>query len=222
VLSREEVGRVFLHLDGAHLLMARLLYGTGMRLMECMRLRVKDLDLKRREIIVRQGKGGRDRVTMLPQSLVPELERQLQRARVMWAADRAHGRPPVELPFALSAKYPKAGESWPWFWVFPAPTPSRDPRSGIVRRHHVHEDLLSRAIKRAVRAAGIAKHASAHTFRHAFATDLLESGYDIRTVQELLGHRDVATTMIYTHVLNRGGRGVVSPLDRLGDGGAAA
>jgi integron integrase len=183
--------------------------------MECVRLRVKDLDLPRREITVRQGKGGRDRVTMVPQTMATELAAQLARARVLWAADRAQGKPPVELPFALARKYPKAGETWAWFWAFPAGAATRDLRSGVVRRHHMPEDALSRAIKRAVRKAAIAKPATAHTFRRAFATHLIETGYDIRTVQELLGHRDVATTMIYTHVLNRGGRGVVSPIDRV-------
>ncbi|MCC6315718.1 MAG: integron integrase, partial [Thermomicrobiales bacterium] len=186
--------------------------GTGMRLMECSRLRVKDVDLARGEITVRHGKGGRDRVTMVPRALADPLRRQLAHARVEWQYDRARGAPGVELPGALAAKFPKAGESWGWFWAFPAPTPSRDPRSVIVRRHHVHEESLQRAIKRAVRSAGLAKPATTHTLRHSFATHLLESGYDIRTIQELLGHRDVATTMIYTNVLNRGGRGVRSPL----------
>jgi integron integrase len=214
VLTRQEVRDVLAHMDGCAGLMATLLYGTGMRLMECSRLRVKDVDLARGEITVRHGKGGRDRVTMVPRALADPLRRQLAHARVEWQDDRARGAPGVELPGALAAKYPKAGESWGWFWVFPAAKASRDPRSGVQRRHHVNEETFQRAVKRAVRAAGIAKPATTHTLRHAFATHLLESGYDIRTIQELLGHRDVATTMIYTHVLDRGGHGVVSPLDR--------
>jgi integron integrase len=183
VLSRDEVQRLLDELQGTHRLMARLLYGTGMRLMECLRMRVKDLDLARSEIVVRQGKGGRDRVTMVPRTLTADLRVQLSRARHLWTLDREARAPPVDLPFALERKYPKAGSSWPWFWVFPAAQPSRDPRSGIVRRHHAHEEALTRAIKRAVREARIAKPATAHTLRHAFATHVLEAGYDIRTVQ---------------------------------------
>ncbi len=214
VMTRAEIDRLFAHLEGTHLLMARLLYGTGMRLMECVRLRVKDVDFGRSSITVRGGKGAKDRITMLPQSLRDDLQTHLLRARSLWESDRAAGSPGVELPMALARKYPRAPLEWGWFWVFPARRPSRDPRSGIVRRHHTHEQALQRAIKRAVIAAGIHKSASTHTLRHSFATHLLEGGYDIRTVQELLGHRDVSTTMIYAHALNRGGRGVISPVDR--------
>lgn len=216
VLSAAETTRLLACLEGTHGLMARLLYGSGMRLMECVRLRVKDVDFERREIVVRHGKGAKDRVTMLPGALVEPLQAHLARARVLFDMDREKQLPGVEMPDALERKYPESGKSWGWFWVFPARDLSVDPRSGIRRRHHVYEQNLQRAIKQAVRKAGIAKPATTHTLRHSFATSLLESGYDIRTVQELLGHANVATTMIYTHVLNRGGRGVASPLDRLG------
>ncbi len=185
-----------------------------MRLMECVRLRVKDVEFERCEIVVRSGKGGKDRVTMLPVSLVEPLKAHLDRVREVWLADRAAGRPGVELPHALALKYPNAPLEWGWFWVFPARGESTDPRSGVARRHHLYEQNLQRGIKRAMQEAGLAKSASTHSLRHSFATHLLEAGYDIRTVQELLGHSDVSTTMIYTHVLNKGGRGVVSPLDR--------
>ena len=215
VLSVDEASRLLSLMEGLHGLMARLLYGTGMRLMECVRLRIKDVDFDQRQILVRSGKGDKDRVTMLPDSIVEPLRAHLHRAHALWSADCATGRAGVYLPEALARKYPGADKSWAWFWIFPANEFSIDPRSGIERRHHTHEQALQRAIKRAVALAGIAKPATTHTLRHSFATHLLESGYDIRTVQELLGHSDVSTTMIYTHVLNRGGRGVASPLDRL-------
>ena len=215
VLSQEEVIRVLARLEGVHALMARLLYGSGMRLMECVRLRVKDVDFGHRAIIVRDGKGGKDRITVLPSKLLAPMQEQLERALWVWKQDRAENVPAVALPDALALKYPAAGAQFGWFWVFPSERMSIDPRSDIRRRHHTHEQALQRAIKRALMLASVSKPASTHTLRHSFATHLLESGSDIRTVQELLGHSDVSTTMIYTHVLNRGGRGVVSPLDRL-------
>jgi len=214
VLNRDEVKRLLDVMPAGQALMARLLYGTGMRLMECLRLRVKDVDFDRGEILIREGKGAKDRVTMLPRTLEGPLREQIARARVLFEHDRENGLPGVYLPHALERKYPQAGAAWPWFWVFPAAGLSVDPRSGIERRHHAHEKALQRAMKEAARRAGLSKPVSVHTLRHSFATHLLDAGYDIRTVQELLGHADVSTTMIYTHVLNRGGRGVASPLDR--------
>jgi integron integrase len=191
-------------------------YGTGLRLLEALRLRVKDLDFETNQITVRGGKGDKDRVTVLPAGVVPELRDQLALAKAVHAADLSEGFGRVELPFALERKYPALATTWGWQYVFPSVKRSHDPRSGVERRHHLHEGAMSRAISAAIRAAGITKHATPHTLRHSFATHLLESGTDIRTVQELLGHESVETTMIYTHVLNRGGRGVTSPLDALG------
>ena len=231
VLSGDETARLLEALDNArpsshtfagklppspHGLLARLLYGTGMRLLEAMHLRVKDVDFDRRAIIVRHGKGGKDRVVMLPEALEQPLREQLWRSHALWAADRAQGIAGVDVPYALERKYPRASSSWSWHWVFPQATCSTDPRSGTYRRHHLFEGTFQRAFKQALEVAHIAKPASPHTLRHSFATHLLQSGYDIRTVQELLGHVDVSTTMIYTHVLRLGGGGVRSPLDALG------
>lgn len=213
VLSRAEVQAVLRELAEPYRVMAQLLYGSGLRLMECVRLRVKDLDFERHELTVRDGKGARDRVTMLPERLNEPLRLQLELAKRWHASDCERGYGAVYLPFALERKYTNANREWGWQYVFPADRLTKDPRSDTMRRHHVDESGLQKAVKAAVRAAGIAKPASCHTFRHSFATHLLEYGYDIRTVQELLGHADVRTTMIYTHVLNRGGKGVRSPLD---------
>ncbi|NKQ12550.1 integron integrase [Pseudomonas sp. SST3] len=215
VLSISEVQQILGQLDGDVGLIARLLYGGGLRLMEGVRLRVKDVDFSRNEIIIRDGKGQKDRVTVMPTSLVSPLRQHIARVRAVHQCELAEGRGDVYLPDALARKYPGAPFEWAWQYVFPAAGLSVDPRSGSVRRHHLDEKRVQRAFKRAVKASGLAKLATPHTLRHSFATHLLESGQDIRTVQELLGHADVKTTMIYTHVLNRGGLAVLSPLDRM-------
>ena len=213
VFTQAEVKEVLVRLDGVNHLVAALLYGSGLRLMDALRLRVKDIDFERNEILVREGKGDKDRVTMLPAAIAPQLKEHLKRIAVQHQDDLRNGYGEVYLPYALDRKYPNAGTEWKWQYVFTAARISRDPRSGKWRRHHLSDDTVQKAVKDAIRRAGITKHGSCHTFRHSFATHLLEAGYDIRTVQELLGHKDVRTTMIYTHVLNRGGRGVRSPLD---------
>jgi len=231
VLSADEVGRLLAELDrhppssaspqslwpctAAHGLLARLLYGTGMRLLEGLRLRVKDIEFDRRAVIVREGKGAKDRVVMLPAALEAPLRSHLSQVHALWADDRACGLAGVQLPNALARKYPRASESWAWFWVFPQAELSTDPRGAGVRRHHLHDQNFQRAFKRALAASQVIKPATPHTLRHSFATHLLHAGYDIRTVQELLGHADVSTTMIYTHVLRMGGGAVRSPLDSL-------
>lgn len=213
VLSRAEVADVLGQMRGTTRLMASLMYGAGLRVLECARLRVKDIDLARGELMVRDGKGRKDRVTLIPTRLVPSLRAHVERARRRHDADLSEGAGFVPLPNALERKYPAASRDWGWQWLFPAGRTYTDPCTQERRRHHLHESAVQRAFKEAVRAAGLAKPATCHTLRHSFATHLLEAGYDIRTIQELLGHSDVATTMIYTHVLNVGGRGVRSPFD---------
>jgi integron integrase len=213
VLSREEVTRLLAAMQGTKWLMASLLYGAGLRLRECLKLRVKDVDFGYRQILVRDGKGAKDGVTMLPQSVIEPLQQHLARVRLLHERDLADGYGDVELPHALARKYPRAQYQWGWKFVFPSPKLSTYPKTGVIRRHHVYENYLIRGVKEAARAARIHKHVSCHTLRHSFATHLLEAGCDIRTVQELLCHVSVETTMIYTHVMNKGGRGVKSPLD---------
>ncbi len=214
VLTRQEVRMVLDRMSGTYGLMANLLYGTGMRLMECVRLRVKDIDFERKEIVVRSGKGAKDRVTMLPQSVIINLQEHLAKRKKLFQEDTLANKAAVYLPYALEYKYKNASSAWAWQYIFSSGSFTIDPRSGTERRHHVDEKLLQRAMKKAVVAADFGKLATPHTLRHSFATHLLESGCDIRTIQELLGHKDIATTMIYTHVLNKGGKGVISPLDR--------
>ena len=213
VFTRSEASALLSHLSGTYKLVAGLLYGSGLRLMEALRLRVKDLDFEYVEVLVRDGKGEKDRRTILPRPLAEPLRQQLDRVKVLHVQDLREGFGDVYLPYALSRKYPTAAREWAWQYVFPSSKLSIDPRSGVTRRHHASADSVQREVKRAIRAAGITKHGGCHTLRHSFATHLLEDGYDLRTIQELLGHSDVRTTQIYTHVLNKGGKGVRSPLE---------
>lgn len=215
VLTQQEIAALLAHVSGTNGLIIKLLYGTGMRIKECLRLRIKDVDLARRIITIREGKGNKDRVTMLPASLVEDLIQHIDERRRLHNIDLSTGHADVELPDAIARKYPRAGAEWAWQYVFAAPGYSADPRSGVVRRHHWSERNIQRAVKAAAQAARIHKLVHPHTLRHSFATHLLETGSDIRTVQELLGHSDVSTTMIYTHVINKGACGATSPLDRI-------
>ena len=215
VMTREEVKAVLTNLKGDKWLMASLMYCAGLRLMECLRLRVQDLDFSRNEITVRDGKGAKDRLTMLPESLKKLLQDHLSKIKLIHEKDLTEGWGRVQMPNALDRKYPSAPADWRWQWVFPQENRWKNIKTGEQGRHHIHETILQRAVKEAVRKAGVVKHVGCHTFRHSFATHLLEAGYDIRTIQELMGHKDVATTMIYTHVLNKGGHGIRSPLDGL-------
>jgi integron integrase len=219
VLSEAEVRALLAQLEGTKWLMASLLYGAGLRLRECLMLRVKDVDFSYHQILVREGKGGKDRVTMLPEAVLQPLHVHLGKVNILHRRDLAEGYGEVWLPNALSRKYPRAGYEWGWQFIFPSKNRSVDPETGVIRRHHIYPDTLHRTVKRAAREAGIYKPVSSHTLRHSFATHLLMGGYDIRTVQELLGHKDVSTTMVYTHVMNKGGRGVKSPLDSGGGTG---
>jgi integron integrase len=213
VFSHQEVKNIFIQLDGVKWLMAALLYGSGLRLMECIRLRVKDIDFHYNQLTIRDGKGQKDRVTVLSEKIITPLQKHLQKVEFLHKKDAKEGFGEVYLPFALARKYPNANREFGWQYVFPAKKPTKDPRSGRIYRHHIDPSILQKAIKQSIRDVGIVKPGSCHTLRHSFATHLLENGYDIRTVQELLGHKDVRTTMIYTHVLQRGGKGVKSPLD---------
>jgi len=215
VMTSSEVGRLFQHMKGVNLLLARLMYGSGLRLMEALRLRVQDVDYEYQQLIIRSGKGDKDRSTILPQRLIQPLKKQIEYARHLHILDLDEGYGSVYLPYALARKYPKADREFIWQFVFPSYKRSREPATGVIRRHHLYEGNLQRAIKQAAYRAGLNKRISSHTLRHSFATHMLESGYDVRTIQELLGHKDLKTTMIYTHVIKRGGKGVKSPIDNL-------
>ena len=214
VLTVNEVEKIFSEMSGINKLMARLIYGCGLRLQECLQLRIKDVDFEQSLVIIRSGKGDKDRRTMLPEAVKEELVKHITETRVIYEKDRNAKLNGVQLPGALERKYPNAGKEWGWFWIFPSQTLSMEPRTGVIRRHHVYHDSLQRAFRNAVIKAGITKQASVHTLRHSFATHLLEDGYDIRTIQELLGHRNLQTTMIYTHVATKNIIGVRSPLDK--------